>query len=194
MWQASQQMQCVMLSLLGSFWKFNTWSLAMAIIVCLNTALVLLALIFLINIISWFSSSQEPWLISMLTFHAILLLVTIISRRNINFQLILSALTCEFHFLTTFFSLTFSIIVPLYSSNLIIFFSSSAVTIYQFRTSCQHKHWVLIFLYWPVITETSHFLHIMLCCCIKICKISSMILFASSCQNKNILWTYISTC
>jgi len=93
MWQASQQMQCVMLSFLGSFWKFNTWSLAMAIIVCLNTALVLLALIFLINFISWFSSSQEPWLISMLTFHAILLLVTIISRRNINFQLILSALT-----------------------------------------------------------------------------------------------------
>jgi len=93
MWQASQQMQCVMLSLLGSFWKFNTWSLAMAIIVCLNTALVLLALIFLINFISWFPSSQEPWLISMLTFHAILLLVTIISRRNINFQLILSALT-----------------------------------------------------------------------------------------------------
>ncbi|RCV29324.1 hypothetical protein SETIT_6G003800v2 [Setaria italica] len=36
---------------------------------------------------------KEPWLISMLTFHAILLLVTIISRRNVNFQLILSALT-----------------------------------------------------------------------------------------------------
>ncbi|CAL5004619.1 unnamed protein product [Urochloa decumbens] len=35
----------------------------------------------------------EPWLISMLTFHAILLLVTIVSRRNVNFQLILSALT-----------------------------------------------------------------------------------------------------
>jgi uncharacterized membrane protein YozB (DUF420 family) len=32
-------------------------------------------------------------LIGMLTFHAILLLVTIISRRNVNFQLILSALT-----------------------------------------------------------------------------------------------------
>jgi len=42
---------------------------------------------------------QEPWLISILTFHAILLLVTIISRRNVNFQLILSALTCEYHFL-----------------------------------------------------------------------------------------------
>lgn len=36
---------------------------------------------------------KEPWLISILSFHAILLLVTIISRRNINFQLILSALT-----------------------------------------------------------------------------------------------------
>jgi hypothetical protein len=36
---------------------------------------------------------KEPWLIGMLTFHAILLLVTIISRRNVNFQLILSALT-----------------------------------------------------------------------------------------------------
>ncbi|KAF0899586.1 hypothetical protein E2562_020778 [Oryza meyeriana var. granulata] len=36
---------------------------------------------------------KEPWLISMLIFHAILLLVTIISRRNVNFQLILSALT-----------------------------------------------------------------------------------------------------
>ncbi|KQJ94779.1 transmembrane protein 18 [Brachypodium distachyon] len=36
---------------------------------------------------------KEPWLIGMISFHAILLLVTIISRRNINFQLILSALT-----------------------------------------------------------------------------------------------------
>ncbi|KAG8046280.1 hypothetical protein GUJ93_ZPchr0008g12461 [Zizania palustris] len=36
---------------------------------------------------------KEPLLISMLSFHASLLLVTIISRRNVNFQLILSALT-----------------------------------------------------------------------------------------------------
>ncbi|OEL17874.1 hypothetical protein BAE44_0021106 [Dichanthelium oligosanthes] len=36
---------------------------------------------------------KEPWLISVLSFHAILLLVTIISRRYVNFQLILSALT-----------------------------------------------------------------------------------------------------
>uniref|UniRef100_M8BP75 Transmembrane protein 18 n=1 Tax=Aegilops tauschii TaxID=37682 RepID=M8BP75_AEGTA len=36
---------------------------------------------------------EEPWLIGMISFHVILLLVTIISRRNINFQLILSALT-----------------------------------------------------------------------------------------------------
>ncbi|KAG8086601.1 hypothetical protein GUJ93_ZPchr0010g9113 [Zizania palustris] len=36
---------------------------------------------------------KEPWLICMLSFHAILLLVIIISRRNINFQLTFSALT-----------------------------------------------------------------------------------------------------
>uniref|UniRef100_A0ACD5WWT3 Uncharacterized protein n=1 Tax=Avena sativa TaxID=4498 RepID=A0ACD5WWT3_AVESA len=35
---------------------------------------------------------KEPWVICMISFHVILLLVTIISRRNINFQLILSAL------------------------------------------------------------------------------------------------------
>uniref|UniRef100_A0ACD5ZWE8 Uncharacterized protein n=2 Tax=Avena sativa TaxID=4498 RepID=A0ACD5ZWE8_AVESA len=36
---------------------------------------------------------KEPWVIVMISFQVILLLVTIISRRNINFQLILSALT-----------------------------------------------------------------------------------------------------
>jgi hypothetical protein len=45
-----------------------------------------------------FMYTQEPWLISMIFFHAILLLVTIISRRNAIFRLVLSALICYHSF------------------------------------------------------------------------------------------------
>ncbi|WJX39010.1 hypothetical protein P8452_26603 [Trifolium repens] len=36
---------------------------------------------------------KEPWLLGLLTFHVVLLLVTIISRRNTNFQMFLFLLT-----------------------------------------------------------------------------------------------------
>jgi hypothetical protein len=49
-------------------------------------------------------------MIGMMNFHLILLRVTIISRRNINFQLILSALTCECYFATIAFYLAFRLL------------------------------------------------------------------------------------
>lgn len=39
---------------------------------------------------------QEPWLIGLLAFHATLLLITILSRKHVNFQLGLSVMACKF--------------------------------------------------------------------------------------------------
>ena len=45
----------------------------------------------------WFNSFfQQPWLLGLLGFHFLLLLTTIISRKNLNFQMFLFVLACKF--------------------------------------------------------------------------------------------------
>lgn len=39
---------------------------------------------------------QEPWLVGLLSFHAVFLLVCIVSRKNINFQMFLFLFACKF--------------------------------------------------------------------------------------------------
>lgn len=105
-------------------------------------------------------------MISILTFHAILLLVAIISRRNVNFQLILSAITSEFHYVTLISSSVISILVPssftecVHQSSNLIFFSPFPVRLectsleHHGNTNIEYSH---LFLYRPVITETQRF-------------------------------------
>lgn len=43
-----------------------------------------------------FSFLQEPWLMCLMLFHFVLLLIVIMSRKNINFQMCLFLLACKF--------------------------------------------------------------------------------------------------
>lgn len=46
----------------------------------------------------YFGFLQEPWLIGLMGFYVVLLLITITSRRNINFQMSLFFLACKFSY------------------------------------------------------------------------------------------------
>lgn len=62
-------------------------------------SLYILRLVFLLNFFflgAWFLGfPQEPWLIGLMGFYVVLLLITITSRRNINFQMSLFFLACK---------------------------------------------------------------------------------------------------
>ena len=54
---------------------------------------------------------QEPWLMSLMAFHVILLLTAVGFRRNANFQLLLLFLACEFYCLSYSISYSASLVI-----------------------------------------------------------------------------------
>jgi hypothetical protein len=48
-----------------------------------------------------FCFEQEPWLMGLIGFHLVLLVLTVVSRKHINFQMCLFLVACKFFFFLT---------------------------------------------------------------------------------------------